>query len=148
MMQHDNRGTFGVAVNKLATKKVAAAWQKLTGAEPIEDQLVVAGGPLQGPVIALHQLPELCDVAMPGGIFVAAQVEKLHELIQHEDPYRIVVGIAGWQQGQLQQELNAGCWYVLPSDATTVFDEPDWIWESCIANLIGYDEFPDDPTLN
>ena len=107
-------------------------------------------------MIALHQVPDLCDVAMPGGIFVAAQIDKLHELIKYEDPNRIVVGIAGWKHGQLQDELNSGCWYMLPSDAATVFEDPEWMWDFCIdecgrqqiADLIGNDEFPDDPTCN
>ena len=156
LMQHDDRGTFGVAINKPANDSVKSVWEELTGAEPVEDQLVVAGGPLQGPVIALHQLKDLSDVAMPGGIYVSAQIEKLHELIKYEDPYRIVVGIAGWQRGQLQEELSSGCWYVLPSDADMVFEDPEWMWEYCIdecgrqqiVDLIGGDWFPDDPTMN
>ena len=156
LMQHDDRGTFGVAINKPATDNVKSAWQHLTGATPAEDQLIVAGGPLQGPVIALHQVPDLCDVAMPGGIFVAAQVEKLNQLAQYEDPYRIVVGLAGWKDGQLKSELESGYWYLMQSDADTVFENPDWMWECCIdecgrqqiAELMGYYGFPDDPSLN
>lgn len=156
LMQHDKRGTFGVAINKPATDQVRSAWEHLTGSDPAEDQMIVAGGPLKGPVIALHQVPDLCDVAMPGGIFVAAQIEKLNELARHEDPYRIVVGLAGWKNEQLKSELESGCWYMMQSDADTVFEDPEWMWDFCIdecgrhqiAELIGHNGFPDDPTMN
>ena len=156
LMQHDDRGTFGVTINKPSTDRVKSAWENLTGAVPADDQLILAGGPLQGPVIALHQVPDLCDVAMPGGIFVAAQMEKLNELAKYEDPYRIVVGLAGWKNGQLKSELESGCWYMMPSNADTVFEDPEWLWDFCldecgrrqIADLIGHHGFPDDPSHN
>ena len=93
---------------------------------------------------------------MPGGIFVAAQVDKLNELAKYEDPYRVVVGLAGWKNEQLKSELESGCWYIMQSDAETVFDDPEWMWECCIdecgrqqiANLIGGYNFPDDPSCN
>ena len=31
LMQDDKRGTFGVALNKIANEQVRSAWQKLTG---------------------------------------------------------------------------------------------------------------------
>ncbi len=157
VMQHDQRGSFGVALNKPAGDKVKTAWEKLTGTENTDQRSIVSGGPLKGPVFAIHQLPSLGDAAMPGGLYVSAQVNKLQQLMsQIEKPYRIVVGIAGWQQGQLLAELESGCWYLLPADAETVFDDPEWMWETClqecgrqqIADILGYDDFPDDPTNN
>ncbi len=156
LMQDDQRGTFGVALNKPANESVRTAWKQLTGADT-SDAPLVAGGPLQGPVFALHQLPSLSDVEMPGGLHVSAQVENIQQLVeQYESPYRIFVGIAGWQPGQLQDELESGLWYSLPLDVATVFDDPDWMWEMCvqeygrlqIEEIIGQEIWLDDPSLN
>lgn len=157
LMQDDKRGTFGVALNKPANESVRSAWEKLTGAESNDDQTIVAGGPLQGPVFALHCMPSLSDVEMPGGLYVAAQVEKMQQLIkQFDSPYRIVVGIAGWQPGQLESEFDSGFWYSMPLDIEMVFDDPQWMWETCIheygrqkiAEIIGTEHWPEDPSLN
>lgn len=157
LMQHDNRGSFGVALNKPAGPTIKQAWQKLTGADNVDDQIIVAGGPLKGPVFALHQIPDLSDAEMPGGLHVSAEINKLQQLMeQFENPYRIVVGVAGWKQGQLDAELASGNWYVMPMDAETVFDDPQWMWDYClqecgrqqIADVLGNDLFPDDPSLN
>lgn len=157
LMQDDKKGTFGVALNKPANESVRMAWEKLTGDVSNDDQTIVSGGPLQGPVFALHCLPSLSDVEMPGGLYVAAQVEKMQQLIkQFESPYRIVVGIAGWQPGQLETELNSGFWYTMPMDVETIFDDPLWMWETCIheygrqqiADIVDSDIWPDDPSLN
>lgn len=156
LMQNDKRGTFGVALNKPANESVRNAWKEITGSEDF-DEAIVAGGPLQGPVFALHQVPSLSDVEMPGGLHVSAQVEKLQQLMdQYESPYRIYVGVAGWQPGQLDTELDSGFWYTLPLDIATIFDDPEWMWEMCIqeygrqqiADIIGVDDLPDDPSLN
>ncbi len=157
LMQDDKRGTFGVALNKLAEPQVRTAWEKLTGAESDDERVVVSGGPLQGPVFALHQIPDLSDVAMPGGLHVSAQVDNLQQLMmQFENPYRIVVGVSGWKPGQLMNEVNAGYWYVMPVDVETIFDDPKWMWEVClheygrqqIADIVGEQHIPEDPDLN
>ena len=157
LMQDDNRGTFGVALNKIADHQIRSAWEKLTGAEAGDQQVIVSGGPLQGPVFALHQIPSLSDVEMPGGLHVSAQVEKLQQLMmQFENPYRIVVGVSGWKPGQLVSEVNSGYWYVMNADMDTIFDDPKWMWEIClhefgrqqIADIVGEDQIPDDPDLN
>ncbi|MEM9413519.1 MAG: YqgE/AlgH family protein [Planctomycetota bacterium] len=157
LMQDDQRGTFGVALNKPANQKVKNAWSKLTGSEVGDDFRIVAGGPLQGPVFALHQNENLGDVAMPGGLYISAQIEKVQQLVQQQDdPYRIFVGVSGWQPGQLESELNSGYWYSLPLDVETVFDDPEWMWDFClqefgrnqIEDIVGECNMPDDPAMN
>ena len=157
LMQDDKRGTFGVALNKLAEPQVRSAWEKLTGSETNDQHVIVSGGPLKGPVFALHQMPDLSDVEMPGGLHVSAQVEKLQQLMmQFENPYRIVVGVSGWKPGQLMTEVDSGYWYVMPADIETIFDDPKWMWEVClheygrqqIADIVGEHNIPYDPDLN
>lgn len=156
-MQDDEKGTFGVTINKTADDKVRQAWSKLTGGPVADEQSIVAGGPLQGPVFALHQDPTLCDVEMPGGLYVSAQVDKLQQLTnQFDNPYRIVIGIAGWKPGQVLNEVDSGYWYQMPLDVDTIFDDPEWMWDFClqecgrrhIADIVGSDNIPFDPSLN
>jgi len=43
---------------------------------------------------------------------------------------RFYSGYAGWGPGQLDNEVDAGAWSVLPGDVKTVFDgDPDTLWD-------------------
>ena len=45
LMQDDKRGTFGVALNKIADHQVRSAWEQLTGGQASDQQVIVSGGP-------------------------------------------------------------------------------------------------------
>jgi len=47
---------------------------------------------------------------------------------------RFFVGYAGWSAAQLQREIDAGAWYVLPADLDTILDaRPDQLWRRLLA---------------
>lgn len=47
---------------------------------------------------------------------------------------RFFVGYAGWSATQLQREIEAGAWYVLPADLDTILDaRPDQLWRRLLA---------------
>ena len=132
ILQSNPNGTFGVVLNRPAGDELKIAWQELTGSNH-GDRNIVQGGPIGGPVFAIHQHHSIAEMEMPGGIFVTSHSDKLHELVeQDESQYRIVFGVAGWHQGQLVQELALGLWYNIAGDAEQVFDDPDWMWEKSL----------------
>ncbi len=121
-----------MVLNRPADDKIKIAWQEMTGSND-GDRNIVQGGPIGGPIFAIHQHHSIAEMEMPGGIFVTAQSDKFHELVEQDvSQYRIVFGVAGWQQGQLVQELDEGLWYNIDGDAEQVFDDPDWMWEKSI----------------
>ena len=67
---------------------------------------------------------------------------------------RIFAGYAGWSPGQLEDEIAAGGWYVVDSEARDAFTaEPDAAVApaSCAASAATsrcVATFPDDPTMN
>jgi putative transcriptional regulator len=49
---------------------------------------------------------------------------------------RLVVGYAGWGAGQLDEELAASSWLMLPVQADLLFEIPvDVMWETAIRRL-------------
>ncbi len=156
VLQHNSEGTFGVVLNQPANEEIKCEWHKLIGTDA-SDRFIVQGGPIGGPVFALHQEQKLAEMEMPGGVFVSAGSDKFQQLIDNDDScYRIVFGVAGWQQGQLSDEIEEGLWYTLAGDAEQVFDDPTWMWEKSlrrygqelICDVIGIDRLPPSPLLN
>jgi len=156
ILQHNEQGTFGVVLNRPANEEMRQAWEDATGQSPYE-RCVVQGGPIGGPVFAIHQRESIGEVAMPGGIFVSVDTKSLRHLTEQvDDRYRIIFGVASWQVGQLQDEINRGIWYTLPADADDIFDDATWMWEKALRrygeqltrDVVGIDQFPPDPTRN
>jgi len=47
---------------------------------------------------------------------------------------RFFVGYAGWAPAQLEREIEAGAWYVLPAELDTILDaRPDQLWRKLLA---------------
>lgn len=156
ILQCNQNGTFGVVLNRPANEEIKFAWHELTGSNE-GDGNIVNGGPIGGPVFAIHQHHSIAEMEMPGGIFVTAESEKFQQLVQQDDSqYRIVFGVAGWKQGQLIDELAQGNWFTLHGDAEQVFEDPDWMWEKSIrrygrqvlCEVIGRTDLPDNPLAN
>lgn len=128
----------------------------MTGASDGEQSLV-HGGPIGGPVFAIHQDHELAELEICGGVFVSSASEAVQELVRHPElDYRIVFGVAGWKHDQLSRELANGCWFQIGGSPEVIFDNPDWMWEkslrtyseNTLCDVIGIDELPENPELN
>lgn len=156
VLQSNREGTFGVVLNRLANEEIRLAYQQITGSEP-DEQSIVHGGPIRGPVFALHQKPDLGELEVIGGVFVSSTSEDLRLLSdQDETGFRIVFGLTGWRPGQVIQEINEGLWLRLEANAEAVFSDPTRMWEKSfrrygreqLRDVVGLDRFPDDPSLN
>ncbi len=91
------------------------------------------GGPLSGPVVAIHQNSQYAEAETGEGIYVAAQKQHLEDLVRRRSgPYRLIVGHLGWESGQLESEIEAGIWHVLPATTDAVFSSADEMWPRLI----------------
>jgi putative transcriptional regulator len=156
VLQHNDDGTFGAVINRPADNSMVTSWSKQTGLE-FAQQSIVQGGPLGGPVLALHQDKPLAEVEISGGVCLSVDTQAFKKLSdQHESVYRIVLGIAGWEQKQLLKEMALGYWYHLAADPMHIFDDHASMWENFVREfgrqslLTFIDErhFPQNPTWN
>lgn len=156
VLQHNSGGTFGVVLNRPADEAMLSEWEAVTGRDPI-NRCCVHGGPVGGPVFAIHQQQVIGEVAMPCGLYVSADSELLQKLMeQDDDRYRIVFGIASWSIGQLDSEIDSGIWLPLNARADDVFDDPNWMWEKSLRrygdqvmlDVLGITCLPDNPNWN
>ena len=119
--------------------------------------LVHFGGPLSGPVVAVHGSSDLAEAETGQGIYVAAQKQNLENLVRDKPtPYRLIVGHLGWAPDQLAGEIDAGCWHLVPATADVVFDSDGDMWARLVrratahsvARWIGTADVPGADRLN
>lgn len=120
-------------------------------------RMVHFGGPLSGPVVAIHQDIQYAEAETGCGIYVAAQKQHLENLLQQQSaPYRLIVGHLGWQTNEIGTEIDAGIWHVIPADADAVFSPASDMWpllirratSSSLAKWIGVPDNVDACELN
>lgn len=132
LVHHGNEGSVGVFLNRSFADSPVELWQHLSGKKPPASMphRLHFGGPMSGPVIALHNQPELAEYTSVDGVYVAASLENLQQLVQSEDEteVRIIVGQATWQPGELESELRDGKWLPIPVSPQLVFASDDEMW--------------------
>ncbi len=152
LLDHDEEGAFGVILNRpseTTTGEAMPAWQG-----PIADPAVMfVGGPVQ-PValIGLGRLrSELAPVPIVApGIGVADLTADPGEVAEHFSALRFFAGYAGWEAGQLEEELAQGAWFVVEVDPVDVFSAaPGQLWRVVLARQGGvFLTIPPDPSWN
>lgn len=67
------------------------------------------------------------QLAISSTISLSREASLLEDIAKDQGPekYLFILGYAGWGPGQLEQELVAEGWLVVPADDTIVFDVPD-----------------------
>jgi len=97
------------------------------------------GGPVEATrIVVLHTDdyagPDTVKVA--SGVAVTTEPSILQSVAEGKGPRRarFTLGYAGWAPGQLEAEMEAGYWIVVPSDAAIVFDDADETkWDRAMA---------------
>jgi putative transcriptional regulator len=157
LIQHNQEGAFGVVVNRPLPKTLQELWRELGSSPCHSHQPVYLGGPVPGPLMALHNRPELGEGEPVPGVFFAAKKLHLDTLVLSEEPaYKIFVGHSGWGAGQLENEIQQGAWRTIPATAEQVFSTDPQLWETLfremgqavLKSILHLKELPPDPTVN
>jgi len=143
VVQDSDEGVFGVRLNESASLQQVSDFQEHSQLRSQRDSLMI-GGPLNGPVMALHQNENLAEVQLRDGVFVSCSQDALQMLVEEEGNdsndqslisvnsspanYRIVLGIAGWQTRQIHAEIDAALWYPIEGDPDIIFEKSELMW--------------------
>lgn len=157
LVVHDEHGAFGLVLNRPADHPLAEVWEAMADQPCDRHQRLYVGGPVPGPILALHALAVCSEREVVPGVHFAARKDLLSRIVrQTEEPFRIFTGYSGWAAGQLERELGAGGWLNLPATAAYVFADPEAVWSQAIQGvgeqitepLLGRVPRPRDPTAN
>lgn len=157
LVQHDDRGSMGLILNKPLDVRISAAWKKLSQSPCEIEGNLHRGGPCEGVLMALHTDVEASDVEVLDGVHFSTTKDAIEHLVgQGAAAVRLFVGYAGWSPGQLESEIADGSWLSIPASHARVFDPREYRWES-LFRTIGHDSLlqwmdprlvPDDPSVN
>ena len=160
MLEHSSEGALGVVLNRPSPKTVCDVWESL-GEGPVDNEdPVFLGGPVPGPLIALHAIEELGEKSILPGLYMSVQKDVIEQLVRTPDTrLRLYSGHSGWGEGQLEGELKAGGWYTIDADSQDVFgnqDENELLWSEALKRIalaimlpgVAPDELPPDPNWN
>lgn len=157
IVQHSEQGALGLVLNRPAPVRMKELWEKADQGDCPRDDEVMIGGPCQGPLMVLHRSAEHGDTDPLPGVYFTGQSDQIVAVVDDvEQPARFFVGYSGWGEGQLENELEAGGWIVLPATADDVFGPHHDLWERLVKqagrekliDMLNLKSVPDDPSLN
>jgi putative transcriptional regulator len=157
LVQHGKEGALGVVVNRPIDKTVQDLWREVGGGPCDSQEPVYLGGPVPGPLMAIHCNAAYSELDILPGIFFSASKQNLDALVaQTGRPYKIIVGNSGWGAGQLESEIEDGSWLTLPATAELLFLDSATFWDvvsrrigrSMLETVLKLKDIPEDPTVN
>lgn len=137
--EHDEKGAFGLVLNRESGRKVGAS---IAGdlPEQVREMAVFIGGPVQPNAMSFLYT----DDFLPDGNVLSniSLSHSLDDLIAIGDSYsatqkiRLFAGYAGWAPGQLESEMERKSWVTHPASAALVFPaDPSRLWQQVLAEM-------------
>ena len=154
LIHHDSRGALGLVLNRAGQERLEVTHDDGGRREEV---VVMTGGPLEGPLTALHADPDNSEREVIPGVHFAAGPPLLDTLLAAaRPPLRVFRGYSGWGGGQLEKELAAGAWTVADASADLVFGDDSNLWrrasrrafDALLARALGVRHVPPQPWHN
>jgi putative transcriptional regulator len=141
LCEHNENGALGLVINKPIDIKLKNLFEKvelkLDHRRELAEQPVYFGGPVQTERgFVLHDgagaggSPYNSTLSVPGGLDMTTSKDVLEALADGAGPKRVLVtlGYAGWEAGQLEDEIGRNGWLTVGADAeriqAVIFDTP------------------------
>jgi len=137
LVQHDEKGTVGLIVNRPTKIPLSRLTKEFEGVKDRSDPLYLGGPMERSGVMALvrsRAKPEDAK-AVFADVYMISVKETLEKAIAAATSSRLhlYLGYAGWAAGQLEWELGMDAWDVLPPNAGMVFDpHPETLWNRLV----------------
>ena len=129
LIRHDENGAFGVVLNRPSSTRLKDVWSKISQTPCATNELLYVGGPVQGPLLALHCNSELSQVEAIPGVYVSTDSTELELLVADANQRaKFFVGYSGWGAGQLEGEIDQGSWRTIEAKPELVFQGDDGLW--------------------
>ena len=156
LLEHGVDGAVGVVLNRPSDLDLAGPLPEWRGAAA-EPGVVFVGGPVaQGGAICLGRAASVAATgweAVVGPVGVVDLSRPASDVLGMVEEVRVFTGYAGWGSGQLEGELEAGAWLVVPAVPDDALSpDPGSLWRTVLRRQGGASawlaNYPEDPSLN
>lgn len=144
--EHTDRGALGIVINRPLEMKMSEVLEQLALTSDdlrLRDMPVLRGGPVQNDRGFVLHRPCLQDwdstLPVSDTLHVTTSRDVLAAMARGKGPAQAVValGYAGWDAGQLEEEMLQNAWLTVPCDESLIFDLPfEQRWHAA-ARLLG-----------
>jgi len=158
MVQHDTDGALGLVLTRPMNLTVQEVWENVSQEKIDAPEPVFQGGPVEGPIMAVHDQMDLCELEIVPGVYFSSEKESIENLVEREPKsYRLFLGYSGWAPQQLDEEMRVGGWLTLPAESDHVFElDSEVLWKQVTAKVgtnvmqqsLNLKKMPQDPFLN
>ena len=142
LCEHAPEGAFGLVVNRPSDIAAADAVRLEPPLDDPNDLPLLIGGPVEphrGWILTTKAPEQEEHRGLGAGLFLSASPVLLRRVLTARPlPRRTVVlaGYAGWGPGQLDAELAASSWLIMPVELDLIFEIPSSAsWEMAIRRL-------------
>lgn len=130
--EHNDDGALGIIINRPLTLKLAGLFDQLAveDADPVAAGTpVLSGGPVgteRGFVLHNDDLQFENTLAVSSDINLTLSRDVIDAMATGTGPEKtlVAIGYAGWNPGQLEEEMLANSWLNVPATPALVFDAP------------------------
>ena len=145
--EHNDDGALGIIINRPLNLKLSGLFEQLSvdDADPdVASSPVMAGGPVgteRGFVLHGKDHSFENTLCVSDDIQLTLSRDVIDAMATGEGPEKslVAVGYAGWEPGQLEEEMLANAWLNVDATPELVFDTPfEERWDSA-ARLLGVD---------
>lgn len=140
LIRHEEEGSLGFIINRPTELKIAEILEDLEVSwEGDDDSLAFFGGPVNPEMGTLIYLdPDATeDSQVAPGVAVSQSVADLQQVSEMEpEHFRLYLGYAGWDEGQLEREILRNDWLIAPVDQALLFaNRPDDVWQNALLSV-------------
>jgi len=134
LVRYDDEGTVGLIVNRQTKVPLSRLSRDLEGAKGRSEPLYMGGPVATSGIMALIRASAKPDEAkhVSGDVYIISSKTTLEKAMAaniDSKTFRLYLGYAGWDAGQLEWEMGMDAWDVLPANAGIVFDpHPETLW--------------------
>lgn len=132
LIEHNEQGAMGLVINRPNGLSLADVMEQLRPEESpsslCQSLPIFAGGPVQTDRgFVLHPSGQSFQATLElGELALSTSQDALFAIADGQGPsqYLITLGYAGWEAGQLEQELSDNAWLTCPADHDILFTTP------------------------
>jgi putative transcriptional regulator len=136
MVRHSEEEAFGLIVNRPTDHSLSGVMEQAAHADLQRRGWLHFGGPVDGPLVALHDQVDLADLHCIDGLYLTTDRDQLLTLMKRDEAkVKLFAGFSGWGPGQLESELATGSWFISDISQDQVLGDHDHLWKNLLYRI-------------